>query len=306
MFRASTHPSSTNSQAEEMSLLQYLWRPWKSSRLQFMSDLHLEAANEYSDFQIPATAPYLVLAGDVGRLQDYQNYLRFLQRQCDKFEMVLLVLGNHEFYGLSRSEGLALATKLEGEDILDGKLKILHRRRVDISPSITILGCTLHSHIRPENEDFIGQKVRDFQRIRDWTVQDHNNEHNRDVTWLRNEIRAIRLHEKQLDRRVIVVTHYPPIKRGSCRPEHEENRQSDAFGTELMESDLDLSSVDFWMFGHTHHTTSCSRAGVSLISNQRGYIFTQQTKARKKWQVLFLRRSGQGRFDIKRRVKIMP
>lgn len=70
-----------------------------------MSDLHLEVGQQYADFDIPAEAPYLILAGDIGRLKDYQPYLEFLGRQCDHFVKVFLVLGNHEFFGTSQCRG---------------------------------------------------------------------------------------------------------------------------------------------------------------------------------------------------------
>jgi len=233
--------------------------------------------------------------------------------------MVFLVLGNHEFYGLSRTEGLSLASKLENEDVLHGKLKILNRRRIDISSDVTILGCTLHSHIRPENQDYISTKVRDFQRIRHWTIRDHNEEHAGDIEWLRNEIKAIRSNEKQSSRKIIAVTHHAPIRRGGSRPEHEDNPQSDAFGTELIEPDTDFCDAKWWIFGHTHYSTSFSRSGVNLISNQRGYIISHKAEAQARWnydatwQKLRLKlfrpmivdsRSGKDQFDIGRCMKV--
>src|SRR5947208_562344 len=85
----------------------------RSVRLQVMSDLHLEAERSYSNFDIPHSAPYLILAGDIGCLLEYKNYLGFLSHQCTRFEHVYLVLGNHEFYGRSREEGLKAAALLE-------------------------------------------------------------------------------------------------------------------------------------------------------------------------------------------------
>lgn len=46
---------------------------------QINSDLHLEVGQQHFSFQIPASAPYLVPAGDIGRLIDYDSYLDFLK-----------------------------------------------------------------------------------------------------------------------------------------------------------------------------------------------------------------------------------
>lgn len=116
-----------------------------------MSDLHLEIGQQYATFRIVPRAPSLILAGDIGRLADYEAFRDFLVGQCEQFTRVYLVLGNHEFFGVSRQEGLALAEQLQQEGELRGKLVILNRRRVDLdNNNITILGCTLHSYIPRE------------------------------------------------------------------------------------------------------------------------------------------------------------
>lgn len=85
---------------------------------QINSDLHLEVGQQYSSFQIPASAPYLVLAGDIGRLVDYDSYLVFLKTQTEQFELISWVLGNHEFYTSTFTTGLERARRLEEESCL--------------------------------------------------------------------------------------------------------------------------------------------------------------------------------------------
>jgi len=77
------------------------------SSLQYMSDLHLERVKY--DFEITRVAPILILAGDIGRFCDQEAYRAFLVKQCAQFDMVLLIAGNHEFYGTSGEEGLNIA-----------------------------------------------------------------------------------------------------------------------------------------------------------------------------------------------------
>lgn len=48
---------------------------------QINSRLHLEVGQQYSFFKIPASAPYLVLAGDIDPLVDYDSYLDVLKTQ---------------------------------------------------------------------------------------------------------------------------------------------------------------------------------------------------------------------------------
>lgn len=83
-----------------------------------MSELHLEVGQQYLTFDFDATASNLILSGDIGRLVDYEGYVSFLRKQIVRYEHVFLVLGNHEFYGLSFEDGLARARALEREPIL--------------------------------------------------------------------------------------------------------------------------------------------------------------------------------------------
>ncbi|WEW54791.1 hypothetical protein PRK78_000216 [Emydomyces testavorans] len=255
-------------------------------KFQILSDLHLELCKQYHTFSIPTTtAPYLVLAGDIGRLQDYDEYLAFLLPLCNQYMRVFLVLGNHEFYGISRAEGLERATSLEREPSLQGKLSILNRTRYDVpDTNITILGCTLHSQIDADSRESVVRKVQDFRRIQDWSVELHNAEHAADVAWLEEEIESVisgkdDQHDGGVKRekKILVITHHAPTRQESSAPEHVSNPWSSAFATDLLPPEntslSQLTQVQWWIFGHTHYSTRFSRGKVKLLSNQRGYVF---------------------------------
>lgn len=63
--------------------------------IQIVSDLHLEIPSAYDVFQIPPEAPYLAFLGDIGLVND-DGFLSFIEAQLRKFEIVFLLLGNHE------------------------------------------------------------------------------------------------------------------------------------------------------------------------------------------------------------------
>lgn len=52
----------------------------------------ISAQGSATSFEIPSSP------GDIGRLVDYNDYLSFLRKQADRFEMVFPVLGIREFY----------------------------------------------------------------------------------------------------------------------------------------------------------------------------------------------------------------
>lgn len=146
---------------------------------------------------------------------------------------------------------------------------------MEAHPNVTILGCTLQSYILPEAREIVGEKIKDFQRIVNWTIDHHNAEHASDVEWLQTHIRLIRKEKNGSQRRIFVITHHAPVVREASRPEHFLNPWSSAFGTDLLRIDSlsTFSEVQWWVFGHTHYATEFSKCNVKLVSNQRGYLF---------------------------------
>lgn len=256
-----------------------LLRKPEHMRFQIMSDLHLEMGKQYTDFHIQPCAPYLILAGDIGRLADYGSFRDFLKIQCTNFQKVFLILGNHEFFGSHRTQGLILAERLENDDSLRDILCVMNRRRIDL-PRITILGCTLHSHVPDHAMSIVSHKINDFRRSGGWTVADHTAEHAKDVEWLTGEIESIRQGEDASQRKILVITHHAPAIRGTSAPANESNAWSSAFSTDLLgQCDATpLDNVQCWVFGHTHHCSEFMRGKVRLVSNQRGYDIPKATR----------------------------
>ena len=95
-----------------------------------MSDLHLERVKY--EFDMERVAPVLILGGDIGRFCDFEAYATFIGKQCEQFDKVLLIAGNHEFYGSSREEGLEAAEKLSNNPAFGGKLTFMNRTKVSL------------------------------------------------------------------------------------------------------------------------------------------------------------------------------
>ncbi|POR34326.1 Uncharacterized protein TPAR_05470 [Tolypocladium paradoxum] len=250
-----------------------LLHPPSSRRLQILSDLHLEVGQQYSSYTFPASAPFLLLAGDVGRLVDYDGYLKFLQAQAPRYEKVFLVLGNHEFYGLDYEAGLHEARRLSKEPSLANTLILLDKVRWDDPNStLTILGCTLWSAIPEHAYQVVESKVHDFSKISRWTVQKHNQVHAEEAAWLRQQVALLASQANDSQRRLLVATHHAPCVEGTSRPEHSRNPWTPAFATDLLGQE-GWHGVKIWVFGHTHYSTNLLRNGIRVVANQRGYVF---------------------------------
>jgi hypothetical protein len=260
------------------------------TELQILSDLHLEVGQQYADWSFPVAAPYLVLGGDIGRLIDYEAYVCFLNTQAARYKKVFLILGNHEFYGLSHTSGLAKARQLCSEPSLRGKVVLMDRTRWDDeATNVTLLGCTLWSSIPPDASATVQSKISDFKKIEGWTVEKHNEAHEEDLRWLRDQVKEINSNMKDFKRSttIVVLTHHAPCLEGTSRPEHASNSWTSGFATDLIMSDeIEASkqwpNVKFWAFGHTHYTTDITHSGIRLIANQRGYVLPGDQRAKQK------------------------
>lgn len=252
--------------------------------VQLLSDLHLENPAAYDIFDVDPHAPYLALIGDIGHVED-KDLFAFLKRQLHHFHTVLFLLGNHEPYHSSWTATKAKVRTFE-RSIEDerragnanlGTFFFLDQTRIDISPSLTILGCTLFSQILPARRDHVSFGLNDFYHIQDWTVDQHTEAHSADLAWLNEQVSSIAASEPE--RRVVVLTHHSPTSDvRAIDPNHAGSRISSGFMTDLSIEECWVNpAVKVWMFGHTHFNCDFvdEETGKRVVANQRGYYFSQ-------------------------------
>ncbi|KAA8652635.1 uncharacterized protein ATNIH1004_001540 [Aspergillus tanneri] len=162
-----------------------------------MSDLHLENHPLYSSFSFPQTTSYLALLGDIGHVANNQlfSFLEFQLRRCST---VFFLLGNHDPYHLSfriaKAKIRDFQDKMKKRPLL-GEFVFLDQTRYDVTGNITILGCTLFSHISPKQEFAMESRMVHFKDILKWTVDDHNAAHRSELSWLNDQVSKIAQHE---------------------------------------------------------------------------------------------------------------
>jgi len=247
-------------------------------KIQILSDLHLETPAAYNDFEIMPTAEYLALLGDIGYTKD-AGLVEFLQKHLSRFKTIFYVLGNHEpyhsSYAASKQHLLALAAATSHQ--AHGKFVLLDQTRYDVSPTASLLGCTLFSHVPAAQKDAVSFGLNDFYHIEHWTVEAHVQQHQAELRWLNAQIHA--LEKEEPARQVVVMTHYAPTDDArAIDPKHKSSPLSSGFMTDLSQELCFASErVAVWAFGHTHfncdfeHETHQTR----LVTNQRGYYFAQ-------------------------------
>jgi hypothetical protein len=271
--------------------------------IQILSDLHLEALNEYDDFEIIPRAPNLALLGDIGIVKEVHRdkFLSFLKRQLPKFRTVMLVPGNHEAYGSTWDEtidilsSVAAAACTESDPSL-GKFVLLDRTSVRLPhphDDIVVLGCSLFSRVPSVDEDkeartAVQTRLNDFRHtLGGWDVDAHNRAHARDLAWLNEQVAA--MNEETAGggggdkTRIAILTHWSPTRdpRGAD-PVYEGSIITSAFSTDLSgEVCFRSAKVKLWAFGHTHYNCDfvvergASAGPLRLVTNQRGNPFRQ-------------------------------
>jgi hypothetical protein len=298
----------------KMPRLSHLFRCPKTS-FQVLSDLHLDHESQYLTFHVPVAAPFLILAGNIGKLIDYEMYLSFLIRRCNLHEKLFLVLGPLEFHGISWMDGLQLAHKMEREPFTKGRLEILYETRSDVpGTNITLLGCTLWSKIAEFDAAAVLRKMAEFDGkdgIQLWDVATHNSEHKRDLRRLADECKnpgtfpsslsapAAPITSKE-QRRLVVVTAFAPDLRDCLDSWQVDAPWASAYGTNLLHGPH-FRNVKIWISGMTGRTGEFKRGDTTIVSNQRG---------RECEHVTGLLRDGMsakqklGLFDVMRVVKV--
>lgn len=232
--------------------------------IQVASDLHIEY-NEDSDSPDPLkyidpSADILILAGDIGSLYRLQQLKFFLNELCKKFQIVLYVPGNHEWYALPGHEAIPLR-QLEKRLATLGKsienLYILDRSSVRIG-NVCIAGATLWSNPKCKVPPFI-------VRVSELGTREYAKRHTEDLTYVSNIINHCRSNGYKL----VVVTHHPPSMRVTQDAGKRKKFQS-LYATDL-EYLLDKNKVHTWICGHVHKNFDfVSEKGTRVLGNQKG------------------------------------
>jgi Icc-related predicted phosphoesterase len=232
-------------------------------KFQIASDLHIErdTVTPSAASLLTPSANVLILAGDVGHVYKYEQLKSFLTDVCEKFEIVLYVLGNHEYY---RERDVPEKTMDEVLHIMKNlcnqipNLYLLDRSSVVID-DVCIIGCTLWSQSLTYVPPYI-------VRINGMNSRKYNEMHARDLKYIKKMIRYCR--KKNL--KLLVVTHHCP----TYLVTRNKSKKKDKF-ISLYASNLDLlldsDKVHTWICGHIHNNFDfITDKGTRLVSNQRG------------------------------------
>jgi|EP00505_MAST-04D_sp_SCG-Rhode-Island_P004145 hypothetical protein len=268
-------------------------------KIQIVSDLHLESRQGLPT--IKRAAPVLALLGDIGYAScgiEGDKLKQFLHAQTEMFDEVILLAGNHEYYGTSHEEGVAFIRAL-CEEVPRKNLHFLNRDEIELQ-GVRILGCTLWSRIPNRFRREAWSMMRDFEKIHDLILEnelDHADDravmhavnhgcnkyyewYLRDVEWLKLAIEKARIDTaNNLCNGIVILTHHAPLATPEAVCSLSMEMRGHVYGCEgtnnLYTSLVEVNDacVKAWAYGHTHKCFSmrCERSGLLLLSNPAGH-----------------------------------
>ena len=236
-------------------------------KIRLLSDLHLEHAPfDYRD----EGEDVLVLAGDIHNLFDECS--QFIEK-VPKHILILMVAGNHEFYGNFYFEALRDLKLIQNKS---SNFIFLENQPYSYQ-GVEFFGGTMFSDFKLNGvaEEFAARKaaetwINDFRAIRTpdfgeggrWNTANHLAENS-------SFVRAFRdwLEGKEDSKKKVVISHFVPTP--LAIPEQYAGDILNAYFVSDMTKYLGFDGL--WLFGHTHDSFDLKLGETRLVCNPKGY-----------------------------------
>ena len=231
--------------------------------IQIASDLHIECIedDDIDPLQfITPRAKILILAGDIGSFYKQIQLKNFLSRLCIHFEIVLYIIGNHEYYHSLPHVHIKFFPLKERLFSISKNIKNLHILQRDsvLINDICIAGCTLWTKPEENIPKFI-------VKIPDINTEKYIQNYSDDL----NFIKKIKTYCHKKHYKLIVVTHHPPTYK--VLENTTKNKKYLSLYSNHLDHLLDKNLIHTWICGHIHKNFDfITEMGTRVVSNQKG------------------------------------
>jgi predicted phosphodiesterase len=268
-------------------------------KISLASDVHLEFGD--LDFENDQGAEVLILSGDICVAADVDVYdprtsehgfsrarsdriHEFFARCCNRFDHVIYIVGNHEYYHSDFSTAFAHLKNVLG---YLPRLHVLEKESVTIG-DVTFLCGTLWTDMNREDPDTlyrIRSYMNDFRIIKD----SRNPVHYKDTdgglhtrtgklspeATVEEHQAMLKFVEESIDAnptaRYVVVGHHAPSKASTHAQYADQTMVNGAYSSNLDEFILNRPQIKLWTHGHTHHPFDYMIGSCRIMCNPRGY-----------------------------------
>lgn len=261
---------------------------------QIVSDLHIERfhpliPNPKDLFDV--TSDVIILAGDIGRVENWIQYAGFISKLSDLYKKIIIVPGNHEYYYTSfdkpqsiKLNGSSIMTMTQAEEKLRSLTTIFNNVVVLINDSLLIesvnsiekpvllFGSPYFSYI--PDEYFkplpIYKTVDNGRNAIPLTCADWNLIHFK----CRNAFESAQTEAIRLGAHFTVITHYAPTFKRTLSDKYylttdPHVQQKNYYYCSNNDFYLTGSLILNWVYGHTSHNCDFYTSPTTrLVSNQ--------------------------------------
>jgi predicted phosphodiesterase len=249
-------------------------------KIRYVSDIHLEHRLRNATVAplveriIPSLEDdkdtVLVLAGDICSKRDH--LLVALQILTKRFKHVLMVAGNHEFYGYNMNEYETCITGPAWLAMSNLTYVVKGVKTVYIDGARFIMS-TLWADggANPMEAIIVQNGLWDFRQI---TLGDVHNAQYMTVGDM-YEMNCMNRHRIELalgsphDGKTVVITHHVP-SHAFCHPRHGMTMNG-GFASDCGPMMMGDTAPDYWIFGHTHDTIKRQMYDTMCLCNPLGY-----------------------------------
>jgi len=232
----------------------------------YCSDLHLEyesTTNIKLIFSNEHKQDFLLLAGDICQLSNEtlkDIYIDFLSYCSKLFKEVIIITGNHEYYGSVIEE-----TNLWIQNVIQksfDNVHFLNQTGFNISPDVRIIGATLWSSVRQKSIS-----IADYSQIKGFTVDTGNQLHDENKNFILNEIKE----SQEKKQKLIVMTHHLPSF-DLIAEEYKHYRTINEYFATNLSPDEFFEYPKYWIFGHSHVISKKTQINKTIFcTNTFGY-----------------------------------
>jgi len=232
-------------------------------RIRYCSDLHLEFSGLTMDF------PYngedvLVLPGDV----TVRNYDDWIKEQADVFPNVVVIHGNHEYYGrrIDKVDRIARENYSKYQN-----LHFLQNESVTLD-GVTFHGTTLWTDMNkgcPMTVSVVGSIMKDYRQI---SYHNPNGSYHKfgPKDAMREHMVAKQYLLDNVKEGDVVVTHMAPTFLSIHEMYKHDPYMNGGYASDLSELILDTKPSLFF-HGHVHNTFDYMVGDTRVLCNPRGY-----------------------------------
>jgi len=248
-----------------------------------VSDLHLNREQRFSPVMLDEDwQTTLLVAGDIG---NKKRAIEWLNEMSERFERVIVVLGNHDYYNHDAYDNYDQEAGIEADTYLEklqgwrdsiAKLNdvyLLENETLNIG-KVRIIGATLWTDFKAD--PFIMRTAQlnmaDYRLIfqnreKEPVSPTHTNRwHNDSLALIKQAVVQSRKDEMT----PFIVTHHAPTWQCVTSQDHLEDELTHAYCTNLDDVIVETKAA-VWAYGHTHEAFAKTIGETLVISNPHGF-----------------------------------